>query len=449
MATIDLGKIKQVWRGTYSSSNTYAVDDLVAYTDSGITSTYIAIAASSNSNQQVPSTNGTATANYWEFVAKGVADPVPTQSGQSGKFLTTNGSAASWATAIPSQSGNAGKALLTDGTTASWGAAGAGKARNLIINGDYIIVQRGETTTGAGFAMDRWQMVQNHADENCVGSRSDIGSGNIAFTAGFRHAFKILNGNQTGLDGTDLVGFKTILEAKDIRNSGWDYLSTSGKITLSFYVKSSVAQAFSGNLRTSDGTTQVYKFDTPSLTANTWTKVTKTIPGSANLQFDNNSGEGLTFHLYGFINTDYTDSNSNTETWVAATSGNYANDMTSTWWATDNATLEITGVQLEVGDSATGFNFVSEHEALLRCRRYYLKLPHNLYGAATNPGHGGNGFGQIINDYPVQMRATPTITYGSIRTTDGLNINVYADRCHIYINHDSPYMNTWMGNAEL
>ena len=71
MATIDLGKIKQVWRGTYSSSNTYAVDDLVAYTDSGITSTYIAIAASSNSNQQVPSTSGTATANYWEYVAKG------------------------------------------------------------------------------------------------------------------------------------------------------------------------------------------------------------------------------------------------------------------------------------------------------------------------------------------------------------------------------------------
>ena len=73
MATVQLGKIKQVWRGTYNSNNTYAVDDLVAYTDSGITSTYIAIAASSSSNQQVPSTSGTATANYWEYVAKGTA----------------------------------------------------------------------------------------------------------------------------------------------------------------------------------------------------------------------------------------------------------------------------------------------------------------------------------------------------------------------------------------
>ena len=100
MATLDLGKIKQVWRGTYSNSNTYAVDDLAAYTDSGITSTYIAIAASSNSNQQVPSTSGTATANYWEYVAKGVVDPIPTQnSGTNGKFLTSNGSSLSFAVA--------------------------------------------------------------------------------------------------------------------------------------------------------------------------------------------------------------------------------------------------------------------------------------------------------------------------------------------------------------
>ena len=67
MATIDLGKIKLVWRGTYNSSNSYTADDLVAYTDGGITSTYIAIGASDNSNQQVPSTGGTATANYWEL----------------------------------------------------------------------------------------------------------------------------------------------------------------------------------------------------------------------------------------------------------------------------------------------------------------------------------------------------------------------------------------------
>ena len=94
MATLDLGKIKQVWRGTYNNSTAYVVDDLVAYTDSGITSTYICVA---NSTGNAPSSGGTAHAS-WNYVAKGVADPIPTQSGQSGKVLTTNGSAVSWGT---------------------------------------------------------------------------------------------------------------------------------------------------------------------------------------------------------------------------------------------------------------------------------------------------------------------------------------------------------------
>ena len=49
-------------------------------------------------------------------------DSLPSQTGQSGKFLTTNGTTASWAAvdALPSQSGQSGKYLTTNGTTASW-----------------------------------------------------------------------------------------------------------------------------------------------------------------------------------------------------------------------------------------------------------------------------------------------------------------------------------------
>ena len=66
MATVDLGKIKQVFRGTYDNSATYAPDDLVAFTDTGITSTYICTTASTGNN---PSSGGTAHAN-WAYVAK-------------------------------------------------------------------------------------------------------------------------------------------------------------------------------------------------------------------------------------------------------------------------------------------------------------------------------------------------------------------------------------------
>ena len=95
MATIDLGKIKQVFRGTYNNATAYVPDDLVVFTDTGITSTYICTTASTGNN---PSSGGTAHAN-WAYVAKGVADPIPSQSGNSGKFLKTDGSSLSFAAA--------------------------------------------------------------------------------------------------------------------------------------------------------------------------------------------------------------------------------------------------------------------------------------------------------------------------------------------------------------
>ena len=77
MATIDLGKIKQVFRGTYNNATAYAVDDLVAFTDGSVTSTYICTPASTGNN---PSSGGTVHAN-WAYVAKGQATSPTTTRG--------------------------------------------------------------------------------------------------------------------------------------------------------------------------------------------------------------------------------------------------------------------------------------------------------------------------------------------------------------------------------
>ena len=69
MATIDIGKIKQVWRGTYASGTAYTPDDVVEYTDSGILSSYICVA---NTTGNAPSSSGTAHAS-WNYLAKGGA----------------------------------------------------------------------------------------------------------------------------------------------------------------------------------------------------------------------------------------------------------------------------------------------------------------------------------------------------------------------------------------
>lgn len=72
--------------------------------------------------------NFTTLATGIDSLAAIVASTIPSQTGNSGKYLTTNGSVASWSTvsALPSQTGNSGKYLTTDGSSASWGTVTAG-----------------------------------------------------------------------------------------------------------------------------------------------------------------------------------------------------------------------------------------------------------------------------------------------------------------------------------
>ena len=77
MATIDLGKIKIVWRGTYAGGTAYTVDDAVEHTDSGITSSFICTTASTGN---APSTSGTVHGS-WAYLAKGAAGSALTTSG--------------------------------------------------------------------------------------------------------------------------------------------------------------------------------------------------------------------------------------------------------------------------------------------------------------------------------------------------------------------------------
>ena len=97
MATINLGRVKLVNKGVWSNSTAYAIDDFVQYTDSGVVSTYIAVAASTN---QAPSTSGTENSNFWKFLAKGVTDPISGLGNN--KIVTTNSSGNAAAVSIGS-----------------------------------------------------------------------------------------------------------------------------------------------------------------------------------------------------------------------------------------------------------------------------------------------------------------------------------------------------------
>ena len=290
--------------------------------------------------------------------------------------------------------------------------------RNLIINGAMQVAQRGTSSTSAGYTtVDRYKVGLGGNDESPTMSQTDVASGTTPYTLGFRKAFKVTNGNQTsGAGAADSIEIHTRLEGQDIATSGWNYKSTSSFVTLSFWVKSSVAQSFPVYLHTQSNPEYVFPFETGSLTADTWTKITKTISGNSNLVFDNDNAHGLKVAFVPFRGTDYTNNSVTYDAWQAYSSSARVRDMTSTWYTTNDATFELTGVQLEVGSVATDFEHRSFGQELALCQRYFYSTGDGYNGHNLANGIKGSATSaRFTIQYPVPMRAAPTFTVNALK----------------------------------
>ena len=321
------------------------------------------------------------------------------------------------------------KAQLLSGTTAqdltvdninttSINSGQTSGRKNLIINGAMQVAQRGTSSTSGGYqTVDRFTVGNSGTDETPTQAQVDVAAGTTPYTLGFRKAFKLTNGNQTGGAGaSDFIFIKYVVEAQDTATSGWNFKSASSDITLSFWAKSSVAQNFFGYIEMPDSPEQVFPFQTGSLSADTWTKITVTIPGNSNIVVNNDNGEGLKIFFSQFWGTDFTDSGRALNTWAAFNSGQRMPDFTSTWYTTNDATFELTGVQLEVGSTATDFEHRSFGEELSLCHRYFY-----LVGSQARDGNPSYtlGLGALNTatsafmhfPFPTEMRATPTLEH--------------------------------------
>ena len=292
--------------------------------------------------------------------------------------------------------------------------------RRLTINGDMRIAQRSTAAVNDDSyrTVDRFSMTYSGTDNHPTQERHALTSSDTGpWEKGFRYSYHITNADQTsGAGASDYIRIGHAIEAQDIANSGWNYTSASSYITFQFWIKSSVAQSFKVEFYAHDGTAQGFSFDTGSLSANTWTKVTKTIPGNSNLTFDNDSGEGLHIRLFAFQGTDKTDNSVTEDAWAAFSGSARTKDMASTWYTTNNATLEITGVQLEVGDYPSSFEFRLYGDELLRCQRYfYMHVSGDEGSVDTNYTPIGIGYYDTASHfythvfYGTTMRTNPDL----------------------------------------
>lgn len=277
---------------------------------------------------------------------------------------------------------------------------------NLLINGAHTIDQRNSgssatVTNGADhFIADRFRFSENSSATFSAQQVSDA-------PVGFEKSSKItVTGTDSSLAGTEFHRILQPIEGSNISHLNWGS-SNAKTLTLTFHVKSSLTgqfYVFAFNNAANRTFLSGYTIDA----ANTWEKKTITINGDT-------SGTWLTTNLVGIylgwsLGTGSTYQSNTLDAWQGSFA--MAKSDQVNFGATNSATWQVTGCQLEVG-SATDFEHEPYSVTLAKAQRYYAKIE-NTAGAEKYLGllqayASGSVFG-VIADYPQIMRTTPTVT---------------------------------------
>ena len=309
--------------------------------------------------------------------------------------------------------------------------------RNLIINGDMQIAQRATSQTGVandaseGYnTLDRFGLYY-FGNEGGVATVSQDTTVPSDTTYGkFSKSFKIdVTTADTSIGATGSHAIKHTIESSFIHHSGWDYTSSSSKITLQFWAQSVKAGDYHVLFRCHDTSGERYYVAKYTLVANTWKHIEIVVPGNSDLVFNDDNGEGLEVRWNLSAGDDRNDATA--DTWFAPGSDydKTTNTQVNFFDSTDN-NFFLTGVQLEVGDVASGFEHLPFDVQFQRCQRYLQCITHN----ATTSGNvtGDNKYVMDVHFYndtacygsymfPVQMRGTPTV----VATDSSNSLRVY------------------------
>jgi len=282
-----------------------------------------------------------------------------------------------------------------------------GGRRNIIINGAMQVAQRSTSEAGKGadpgyFTVDRMYYYENGTtDVRFTQSQStDVPAGE-----GFAKSLKFVPTTaDTSLAADNQLVLKYRIEGQDIQQLKWG-TSNAEKVTLSFYIKSTKTGTFIVELsRESRKISQAYTVSS----SDTWEKKTLTYDGdTGGSVVTNDSSNRLEINYYMGVGTNYSSGTLDT-TWTGGTNANRAVGQVNVFDNTANVIL-FTGLQLEVGEQATPFEHRSFGEELALCQRYYYR-----HAAATHVGNGGyqtSGQVDVIVDFPVTMRAGPSLDH--------------------------------------
>jgi hypothetical protein len=286
--------------------------------------------------------------------------------------------------------------------------AGALSNRNLIINGAMQVAQRSTSETGLS-STNSYKTVDRYTTYiSSLGTWTQ--SQDTDAPSGFGHSLKMLcTTADASPASTNRMLIQTNIEGQDIQSLGFG--DTSNTYTVSFYVKSNVTGTYIlehlGGTASATGHHISTSYTVNN--ANTWERKTITLNVDSGAMTSDNTG-GLTLSFWLGTGSNYSSGTLNTS-WSSPSAGNRAVGQVNLASATSNY-WQITGVQLEVGDTATPFEHRSYGDELAKCQRYYYK---HIDGDTSQVGLGDHWSTNQLDvgfSFPVTMRATPTLIQG-------------------------------------
>ena len=280
--------------------------------------------------------------------------------------------------------------------------------KNIIINGDMRIDQRNAgasvtATTGNEYSIDRFQTVSS------VSSKYTIQQSTTS-PDDFVNSVVVTSSSAYSVGASEQFLLRQFVEGLNSAHLLWG-TANAKTVTLSFWTRSSLTGTFGGAVFNSGGT-RSYPFTYTISSADTWKQKTITIAGDTSGTWLTTNGVGLTISFgLGAGST----LSGTAGSWAGAYYGT-ATGATSVV-GTSGATWYVTGVQLEVGDTATPFEHRPYDMELARCQRYYEQnYGTNNYEVKIQ----GATSGLTNSSFRVSKRANATTTvYSSVTQVAG------------------------------
>ena len=294
--------------------------------------------------------------------------------------------------------------IQTSTTGVSLGAGNATRFKNRIINGAMVIDQRNAgasvTPSADTYLLDRWAYSASQTSKFAWQQNK----GSVTPPTGFINYLGGSVASAVTIGSSDYFALYQKIEGLNTADLGWG-TANAKTVTLSFQVYSSLTGTFGGTICNSTNN-RCYPFTYTISSANTWTSISITIAGDTSGTWLTTNGTGINLQFGLGVGSTY----SGTAGSWSGTQYISATGATSVV-GTNGATFYITGVQLEVGSFATGFEYADYTTQLLMCQRYYQKFiagsPYGTFGI----GRGDGGTGPLVSvPYMATMRAAPTVS---------------------------------------